>query len=171
MNLFFWRKKTDARPSLDVLSWNLMVTATDPDKCWELASQFRSTSVPGNVLDCETSFLMGSVVRDILRDTVSAEAQKQALMSAEAAYFKTFDDQSDEELPPEMKAVYGDVRLGHVARIALAAYGEQGDSPNLSIPIFVRRIKGDPRMTHEIAPLLKQRRTVLRDAFRSLLST
>ena len=170
MNLFFWRKRNDARPSLDILSWNLMVTATDPDKCWELASQFRKTSVPSNVLDCETSFLMGSVVRDILRDTVSAEAQRQALMSTEAAYYKTFDDQSDEELPPEMKAVYGDVRLGHVARIALAAYEEQGDSLSLAIPLFVRRIKGDPRMAYEIAPLVEHRRTALRDAFRSLLS-
>lgn len=171
MNLFFWRKKNEARPPLDVLSWNLMVAATDPDKCWELASQFREASVPSNVLDCETSFLMGSVVRDILRDTVSAEEQKQALMAAEAAYFKTFDDQSDEELPPEMKAVYGELRLGHVARIALAEYGEQGDSLRLAIPLFVRRIKGDPRMTYEIAPLLEHRRTALRDAFHGLLST
>ena len=163
MSFFFWRKKE--RPSLDVLSWNLMVAATDPDKCWETASLFRKTSVPGSVLTCETSFLMGSIVRDIIRLVVPEANQKSALISAEAAFFKTFDDQSDEALPAEMAAVYGNVKLGHVARIALAAYGEHSDSLFLTAPIFVRRIKGDPRMTHEITPILEERKSALQKAF------
>ena len=77
-----------------------MVTAIDPDKCWEMAALFRKTSVPSNVLTCETSFLAGSLVRDIIRSVIPEVNQQQALMSAEAAYFKTFDDQSEEELPP-----------------------------------------------------------------------
>lgn len=163
MNLFFWKKKE--HPSLDAMSWNLMVAATDPDKCWEMASLFRKTSVPGNVLTCETSFFIGSIVRDIIRSVIPDAKQQQALMSAEAAYFKTFDDQSEEELPPEMAAVYGKDRLGHVARIALAAYGEHNDSLFLTTTIFVRRIKGDPRMTYEVTPLLEERKSVLSKAF------
>ena len=163
MNLFFWKKKE--RTPLDTLSWNLMVEATDPDKCWETASLFRKTSVPGNVLTCETSFLMGSVVRDIVRSAIREPEQRQALMSAEAAYFKTFDDQSEEELPPEMAAVYGKVRLGHVARIALAAYGEHNDALFLTSAIFIGRIKGDPRMTFEVIPILEERKAMLSKAF------
>ncbi len=167
MDLFFWKKKE--RPSLDVLSWNLMVSATDPDQCWEMASLFRRTSVPENVLNCETSFLMGSIARDIIRSVITEVGQRQALMSAEAAYFKTFDDQSDEELPPEMAAVYGKVRLGHVARIALAAYGEQNDTLFLTSSIFVHRIKGDPRMKFEVTPILEERKAVLGNAFSQVI--
>lgn len=163
MNLFFWRKKED--PSLDELCWNLMVTAIDPDKCWEVASLLRKTSVPSNVLTCETSFLMGSIVRDIIRSVLPEAKQKQALMSAEAAYFKIFDDQSEEDLPSEMKAVYGEDRLGHVARIALAAYAEHNDMLFLTIPIFVRRINGDPRITFEVTPLLEERKALLSKVF------
>jgi hypothetical protein len=163
MNLFFWRKKEG--PTLDELSWNLMVTAIDPDKCWEMASLFRKTSVPGNVLTCETSFLMGSIVRDIIRSVIPDAKQKQALMSAEAAYFKTFDDQSEEDLPSEMKAVYGEDQLGQVARIALAAYGEHSDMLFLTTPIFVRRINGDPRITYEVMPLLEERKALLSKVF------
>lgn len=163
MNLFFWKKKE--RPPLDTLSWNLMVAATDPDKCWEMASLFRKASVPRNVLMCETSFLMGSVVRDIVRSAIREPEQRQALMSAQAAYFKTFDDQSEEELPPEMAVVYGKVRLGHVARIALAAYGEHNDALFVTSAIFVGRIKGDPRMKFEVMPILEERKAVLSKAF------
>ena len=169
MNLRFWKKKEEERPSIDVLTWNLMVAATDPDQCWEMASLFRTTSMPSNVLNCETSFLMGSIARDIIRTTVAQELQRQALMSAEAAYFKTFDDQSDEELPPEMVAVYGRIRLGHIARIALAAYGEHNDALFLTSSVFVDRIKGDPRMKFEITPIVEQRRAVLCSAFSRLL--
>lgn len=168
MNFFFWKKKKYS--SLDEMSRGLMVTATDPDKCWETASLFRKTNVPGNVLTCETSFLMGSIARDIIRSVIAEEAQqRKALMSAEAAYFKTFDDQSEEELPPEMTAVYGNVRLGHVARIALAAYGEQSDMLFLTSSIFVRRIKGDPRMADEVIPLLEERKAVLSTAFSQVI--
>ena len=90
-------------------------------------------------------------------------------MSAEAAYFKTFDDQSDEELPPEMEEIYGRVRLGHVARIALAAYGEQNDVLLMTSSIFVRRIKGDPRMKYEIMPIFEDRKAVLSCAFSEII--
>lgn len=167
MNLFFWRKKKD--PSVDALCWNLMVTAINPDKFWEMASLFRNTSVPNNVLACETAFLMGSIVRDIIRSVIPEAKQRQALMSAEAAYLKTFDDQSDEDLPPEMKAVYGENRLGHVARIALAEYGEHGDMLFLTVPIFVDRINGDPRITYEVTPLLEERKALLSKVFKELI--
>ena len=108
----------------------------------------QKTDVPGNVLTSETSFLMGSIARDIIRSIISEPQQRQVLMSAEAAYFKTFDDQSDEELPPEMEEIYGRVRLGHVARIALAAYGEQNDVLLMTSSIFVQQNKR--RSPHEV---------------------
>ena len=167
MNLFFWKNKE--RPSLEILGWNLMVAATDPDQCWQMASLFRKTDVPGSVLACETSFLMGSIARDIVRSIISEPQQRQVLMSAEAAYFKTFDDQSDEELPPEMEEIYGKVRLGHVARIALAAYGERNDVLLMTSSIFVSRIKGDPRMKYEIMPILDERKAILSHAFSEMI--
>ena len=153
-----------------MLSWNLMDVALDADKNWEMASLFRTTSVPSNVLTCETSFLMGSVVRDIIRSVVPEDKQHQALMSAEAAYFKIFDDASEDELPPEMAAVYFKMRLGHVARIALQEYGEHNDMLFLTAPIFVRRIKGDPRMADEITPLVEERKAALSKAFSQLIT-
>ena len=146
-----------------------MVTAIDADKCWKMASLFRKTSVPSNVLTCETSFLMGSIVRDIIRSTIPEPKQRQALMSAEAAYFKAYDDQSVEELPPEMKTVYGENRLGHIARITLATYDEQGDMLFLTAPIFVRRINGDPRITYEVTPLLEERKALLTKVFKEFI--
>lgn len=163
MRFAFWKK--NAPRKLETMSWNLMVEATDPDKCWELASLFRSTGMPGSVLTCETSFLMGSVVRSILRETVPAEFRDQCITSAEAAYFKTFDDQSDEPLPPEMAKVYGSDTLGHVSRIALAAFGESDDLLSLTSAIFVRRIKCDSRMSFEIRPLVEERASALQNAF------
>ncbi|MDO9160833.1 MAG: hypothetical protein Q8N35_07435 [Methylococcaceae bacterium] len=166
MNLLFWKKKE--KQSLDTLCWNLMFRATDPDRCWDMASMFRKTSIPGNVLTCETSFLMGSIVRDIIRATVPAELQRQALMSAEAAYFKSFDDESENELPQEMADVYGKIRLGNVARTALSEYGEQNDNLLLTSSIFIHRINGDPRMKHEVIPIFKDRQITLRNAFAKL---
>jgi len=163
MSLFSWKKKDG--PSLDVLSWNFMVMAIDPDKCWEMASLFRKTNLPSNVLTCETSFIMGSIVRGIIRSFIPEVKQQQAVMSAEAAYFKTFDDQSNEELPPEMAAVYGKVRIGHVARIALAAYGEHNDLLFVTAPILVQRIMGDPFMAYEVTPILEERKLILSKAF------
>jgi hypothetical protein len=163
MNLAFWKKKDKGQ--LEVLSWNLMVAATDPDRCWDLASSFRKTSIPGSVLTCETSFLMGSIVREIIRSRVSVEQQRQSVLSAESAYFKTFDDQSEDPLPPEMEAVYGKIRLGHVARIALAAYDEQNDLLIATSAIFANRIKGDPRMKFEVTPLFEERKAALSSAF------
>jgi hypothetical protein len=167
MNLAFWKKKEKGQ--LEVLSWNLMVAATDPDRCWDLASMFRKTSIPGSVLTCETSFLMGSIVRDIVRSNVPEEQQRQSILSAESAYYKTFDDQSEDPLPPEMEAVYGKIRLGHVARIALTAYGEQNDVLLLTTATFVNRIKGDPRMKYEITPLFEERKATLSSAFSKVI--
>jgi len=163
MRFAFWKKKDPTK--LDSMSWNLMVAATDPDQCWEIARLFRDTGMPSNVLTCETSFLMASVVRDIIRTTVPQEYQQQCITSAEAAYFKTFDDQSDEPLPPEMAKVYGSMTLGHVARIALVAYGDNNDILFLSSATFVSRLKGDPRMKFEITPLVEERAQVLRNEF------
>ena len=55
-----------------------------------------------------------------------------------------------------MKAIYGDVRLNHVARAAFAGYGENGDILFLTVPIFIHRIKGDPQMIYEVKPLLEE---------------
>jgi len=168
MRFAFWKKKDPMK--LENMSWNLMVAATDPDKCWEIASLFRDTGMPSNVLSCETSFLMGSAVRDIIRTSVPEEYQRQCITSAEAAYFKTFDDQSDEPLPPEMTKIYGTATLGHIARIALAAYGDNNDSLFLTSAALVHRIKGDPRMKFEITPLIEERASVLRSAFLKAIS-
>ena len=126
---------------------------------------FRDTSVPNNVRTCETSFLMGSIVRDIIRTTVPEAHQRSCITSAESAYYKTFDDQSDEPLPPDMAKVYGSLTLGHVSRIALAAYGEDNDSLYLTSAKFVHRLKGDPRMKYEVTPLLEERASLLRGLF------
>lgn len=171
MNLLFWRKKKSQSVPLETLAWNLMFTATDPDKCWELASQFRKTSLPGNVITCEIAFLMASISRHIIRSTVKYELQENALLSAEAAYSKTFDEASTEEQPPEMVAIYGDAPLREIAAAALARYGEQNDFLPTTLPAFVRRIHGDPRMTFEIRPLVEDRRDVLRVAFTDLLES
>jgi hypothetical protein len=168
MRFAFWKKKDPVK--LENMSWNLMVAATDPDKCWEIAGLFRDTGIATSVRNCETSFIMGSVVRDIIRQTVPEEFQRQCITSAEAAYYKTYDDQSDEPLPPEMAKVYGTDTLGHVSRIALAAYGENQDSLFLTVATLVHRIKGDPRMKFEITPLIEERASVLRKAFSKAIS-
>src|SRR2546425_7677616 len=113
MGFLSWKKR-EQRNRHEVVCWNLMVIATDPERCWRLASAFRKTNIPSNVLTCETSFLMGSIVRDVVCGTFTGARQQSAVISAESAYYKTFDDQSEDELPPEMKAVYGNIRLGHV---------------------------------------------------------
>jgi len=169
MRFAFWKKQEPIK--LQTMSWNLMVAAIDPDKCWEIASLFRDTGMPRNVRTCEMSFLMGSVVRDIIRATVPQEHLRQCITSAEAAYFKTFDDQSEESLPPEMVKVYGTSTLGHVSRIALAAYGEDNDAIFLTSATLVHRLKGDPRMKYEISPLIEERATVLRGAFAKAINT
>ena len=112
---------------------------------------------------------MGSIVRNAVRELVPQSKQRACVMSAEAAYFKTFDDQSDDPLPPEMVAIYGSMALGHVARIALAAYGEGDDQLHLSIPVLIRRLKGDPRMAYEIAPLVERRAKTLTSAFSQVI--
>lgn len=168
MRFAFWKKQDPTK--LQNMSWNLMVAALDPDKCWDIASLFRDTGLPSNVRTCEMSFLMGSVVRDIIRSTVPQEHLRQCITSAEAAYFKTFDDQSDEPLPPEMAKVYGTSTLGHVSRIALAAYSEDNDNLFLTSATLVHRLKGDPRMKYEITPLIEERAAILRGAFAKAIS-
>lgn len=156
---------------LEELAWNLMFIATDPDKCWELASQFRKTSLPGNVTTCETSFLMGSVVRDIIRSTVREELQENALRSAAAAYSKSFDDASKEDLPPEMLAIYKNLSLKEISAIVLSNYDKELDFLPATLPIFVHRIHGDPRMKFEIQPLIEQRKETLQKSFKELLGS
>lgn len=163
MRFAFW-KKPDAS-KLDTFSWNLMVAATDSDQCWKIAGLFRNTGMPSNLLVCETSFLMGSIVRDIIRSTVPELNLRACITSAESAYYKTFDDQSAEPLPAEMAKVYGSLTLGHVARIALAAYGEENDLLSLTSATLVRRIRGDPRMKYEVVPLFEERASFLRGLF------
>ncbi|ASK33232.1 hypothetical protein CEK62_20115 (plasmid) [Alcanivorax sp. N3-2A] len=168
MRFAFWKKQEPIK--LQTMSWNLMVAAIDPEKCWEIASLFRDTDMPSNVRTCEMSFFMGSVVRDIIRKTVPQAHLRQCITSAEAAYFKTFDDQSDEPLPPEMVKVYGASTLGHISRVALATYSEGNDTPFITLATLVHRLKGDPRMKYEITPLIEQRAAFLRGAFTKAIS-
>jgi hypothetical protein len=169
MNFLFWRKKhPDSIPS-ETLAWNLAYMATDPDKCWELASQFRGTALPSNVITCETAFLLASVSRNIIRSTLRPEFQEKALLSAEAAFAKAFDEASEEEQPPEMLAVYGGASLREVAKTALANYAEDDDFLPVTVPNFVRRIRGDPRMAFEIQPLVEEKQKLLRGVFKDLL--
>jgi hypothetical protein len=163
MRLAFWKKK--APVDLDIMSWNLMVAAIDPDKCWEIAGPFRSTGIPSNVVTCEMSFLMGSVVREIIRTAVPQDQVTSCIASAEAAYFKTFDDESEDPLPPAMADFYGNTTLGHLSRAALAAYGKENDVLFLTTAIFVQRLKGDPRMKYEISQPVEEQAAALRVAF------
>ena len=163
MRFAFWKKPDPSK--LDTFSWNLMVAAIDPDQCWKIATLFRDTGMPSNVLTCETSFLMGSIVRDVIRSTVPETHQRSCVTSAESAYYKTYDDQSDEPLPPDMAKVYGSLTLGHVSRIALAAYGEEHDSLFLTSARLIQRLKGDPRMKYEVTPLFEERASFLRGLF------
>lgn len=168
MRFAFWKKQDPVK--LQNMSWNLMISAIDPDKCWEIASLFRDTGMPSNVRTCETSFLMGSVARDIIRATVPKDQIRQCVTSGEAAYFKTYDDQSEESLPPEMVKVYGTDTLGHVSRVALAAYGDDYDTLLLTSAILVRRLNGDPRMKYEVTPLIEERARILHGAFSKAVS-
>jgi hypothetical protein len=163
MRFAFWKRPDP--PKLDTFSWNLMVAAIDSDQCWEIARLFRNTGMASNVLVCETSFLMGSIVRDIIRSTVLELNQRACITSAESAYYKTFDEQSADPLPAEMATVYGSITLGHVARIALASYGEENDLLSVTSATLVQRIKGDPRMKYEIMPLFEERASFLRGLF------
>jgi hypothetical protein len=171
LKLWFWRKKKSQAVPLETLVWNLMSTATDPDKCWELASQYRKTVLPGNAITCETAFLMASISREIIRSTVRRELREKALLAAEAACSRIFDEASTEELPPEMVAIYGSVPLREVAAAALARYGEEDDFLFTTLAVFVHRIHGDPRMIFEIQPLVEEWREVLRRAFVGLLDS
>ena len=163
MRLAFWKKPDPFK--LDTFSWNLMIAAIDPDQCWKIATLFRDTGLPSNVRTCEVSFLMGSIVRNIIRSTIPEIHQRSCIISAESAYYKTFDDESIEPLPADMANVYGSLTLGHVSRIALTAYGEDHDSLLNTSARLVRRLNGDPRMKYEITPIFEERASFLREMF------
>ncbi|OAI18134.1 MULTISPECIES: hypothetical protein [Methylomonas] len=165
----FWRKKKQDSLPLEELAGNLMFMATDPDKNWEVASDFRKTDLPNNAVTCELSFLMGSICRDIIRNEVRPELLDKAILAAEKVYVKTFEAESSEELPPEMRAVYGTSSLIQVATAALKRYGTDGDLLSVTLPTFVSRIHGDPRMALEIKPLIESRLNILQSAFKQLL--
>ncbi|MFZ7097179.1 hypothetical protein ACOPJQ_05090 [Luteimonas dalianensis] len=169
MRFAFWRKPDPSK--LDTLSWNLMVAAIDPEQCWRIAGLLRDTDMPGSVRTCEVSFLMGSIVREIIRSAVPEKDQYSCITSAESAYYKTFDDQSTEPLPPEMANVYGSLTLGHVSRTALASYGEDQDLLLLTTAKLVQRLKGDPRMKYEIMPLFEERASFLRGLFSKAITS
>ena len=171
MNFLFWRKKQPDPEPPEKLAWNLIYMATDPDKCWELASQFRKTTLPSNVITCETAFLLASVSREIIRSTLRAEFIEKTILSAEAAFTKAFDEASEEEQPQEMLSVYGGQSLREVSKVAFAGYAEGNDFLPITLPTYVRRIRGDPRMTFEIQPLVEEKRKVLRVAFKDLLGS
>lgn len=160
----FNRKKSDI-PDVHVRAWNLMHYATDPDRNWEFASSFRKTEVPGSVLTCETTFIMGSMVMGIITERVKPPLVETCLASAEKAYAQCFEEDSKAPLPEEMREIYGERNLGEIAGGVLKAYGADGDLLHLMLSRFVSRIKGDPRMKTEILPLFEGRRRMLLEAF------
>ena len=164
MRFPFFKRKIDSSQA-EILSWNLMVAAIDPDQCWRMTGQFRGDELPSSVKTCEASFLMGSVVRQIIRESVPENIQQPCITSAEAAYFKTFDDQSEDPLPDEMKKIYGEMTLGHVSRIALAAYGEEHDELFLTSARLTRRVRTDPRDKAEIYQVFLERANILKKYF------
>lgn len=147
-------------------AWNIMVHATKPDRCWKIASEFRPTNIPGSVLTCEMAFLTASIVRGAVRATFPTHAQEKAITSSEAAYFKTFDDEAKNPLPDEMKTIYGSIQLNQLARSVLSQYGRMGDNLQLTVPLFIHRIHGDPRMLFEIMPSIETSRDQVVEALR-----
>jgi len=122
-------------------------------------------------MTCEMAFLLASVAREIIRSTVRPEFTDRALLSAEAAYKKVFEEASEEEQPADMLAVYRGASLQEVSQEASSGYAAGGDFLPVTLPVFVRRIRGDPRTTSEIQPLVEERREVLRTAFKTLLGS
>ena len=163
--MWLFKRKKKELPDLYVRSWNLMHFATDPDRNWNFAGNFRKTSIPGSVLTCETTFIMGSMVRGIIRERVSPTVSDACIESAERAYHQSFEEDSKETLPVEMQKVYGTQRLVDVASYVLKLYAEDSDLLCLTVFRFVARIHGDPRMAAEIRPLFEERRTMLIKAF------
>ena len=139
--------------------------ATDPDRNWTFASSFRKTGVPSSVLTCETTFIMGSMARGIIRERVNPSVLETCIASAEKAYQQSFEEDSKAPLPEEMQEVYGPQRLNAVASNALKQYEDDNDQLFLTISRFVSRIHGDPRMGQELLPLFEDRRKVLIEAF------
>ena len=160
-----FNRKAQELPDVHVRSWNLMHFATDPDRNWDFASNFRKTAIPGSVLTCETTFIMGSVARGIIRERVSPSLVETCIASAEKVFHQSFEEDSKAPLPDEMQEIYGPQKLNMVASNALEQCAEDDDQIYLTVSRFVSRIKGDPRMKHEILPLFEERRKVLIEAF------
>lgn len=108
---------------------------------------------------------MGSVARSIIREFIPEAYRRTCIVSAESAYFKTFDEQSEEPMPVEMASFYKGMTLGHASRIALAVYGEDQDELFLTTGTYVRRLSGDPRMKVEVQPLFEERRLMIAELF------
>jgi len=160
-----FKRKTQELPDVHIRSWNLMHFATDPDRNWNFASSFRKTAIPGSVLTCETTFIMGSMARGIIRELVNPSVLETCIASAEKAYQQSFEEDSKASLPEEMQEIYGPQRLDAVASNALKQYAEDDDQLYLTVSRFVSRIKGDPRMKHELLPLFEEHRNMLVKAF------
>lgn len=169
MNLFFWRRTKQQHSPVQVLARNLVFVATDPDKCWELASGFRTTSMPSNVLTCEVSFLIGSLSIGIVDRVVPSADHEQAVAAAEQAYVEIFAKADEEGMDAPMASVFGPQKLSQVAALARRQYSEASDVMQTAVATFARRIKGDPRMAFEISPLIEQRMADLQRAFQDLL--
>ena len=110
-----FKRKVQDFPDVHVRSWNLMHVATDPDRNWSFASDFRKTEVPGSVLTCETTFIMGSVARGIIRERVDPSLVETCIASAAKAFHQSFEEDSKTSLPEEMQEIYGSQRLDAIA--------------------------------------------------------
>jgi hypothetical protein len=160
-----FKRKSPPLPDPKVRSWNLMHFATDPDRNWNFARNFRSTNVPASVLTCETTFIMASIARSIIRNQIDPSLVKECIASAEKAFHQSFDNDSKEPLPAEMQAIYGARRLNEIAAEALREYEGDDDLLVTTVGRFVFRINGDPRMRYEVLPDFEQRQEMLTNAF------
>jgi len=160
-----FKRKAQDLSDVHVRSWNLMHFATDPDRNWNFANNFRKTEIPGSVLTCETTFIMGSLARGIIRERVNPSLVETCIASAEKAFHQSFEEDSKTSMPEEMQEIYGSQRFNAVASNALMQYAEDDDQLYLTVSRFVSRIKGDPRMMYEVLPLFEERRKMLINAF------
>lgn len=94
-----------------------------------------------------------------------ASLVETCIASAEKAYDQSFEEDSKDPLPEEMQKIYGSQRMSTIATNALRQYAEDNDQLFLTVSRFVSRIKGDPRMKHELLPLFEERRKMLVEAF------
>lgn len=140
------KKFPKEKKALVEISRNLITTALNADRNWEIARYFLPSDLPGSVLTCETTFLMASILKSVIRDVAPPQIVDECLRTVNDVYTEVFDTGSTNDLPDEMQRIYGDDRLNVIAEKALNEYEEDGDILFLTCPRFISRIASDPLM-------------------------